>query len=187
MLLLTTVVLACIATDKLIANCPDGYVGPNCDLFYPYCSVYHERWIGDGVCDGGPYDTEECGYDGGNCPCVDGSFGPNCDLYYPFCYAPTPEWIGDGLCDGGPWDTEDCGWDGGDCPCYYDYGYFGPNCDLYYPNCDVPYPNWISDGICDDHGPWNTEECGWDGGDCIPYSDCDMYDNGECVGTVEQP
>ena len=35
-----------------------------------------------------------------------------------------------------------------------------------YPNCNVDVPSWIGDGICDS-GAYDTEECGWDGGDCL--------------------
>ena len=34
---------------------------------YPNCVVEYPYWIGDGVCDGRTYATEECGYDGGDC------------------------------------------------------------------------------------------------------------------------
>ena len=50
-----------------------------------------------------------------------------------------------------------------------DDGYFGPNCNLYYPNCSVPYPELIGDGVCDGYA-LQHEECGWDGGDCLPVT-----------------
>jgi len=34
------------------------------------------------------------------------------------------------------------------------------------PSCCVPNPNFIGDGACDPDAPYNTEECGYDGGDC---------------------
>ncbi|GMH84780.1 hypothetical protein TL16_g10024 [Triparma laevis f. inornata] len=34
-----------------------------------------------------------------------------------------------------------------------------------YPDCHVDNPSWVGDGHCD-HCEYNTEECGWDGGDC---------------------
>merc|ERR1712071_389892 len=37
-----------------------------------------------------------------------------------------------------------------------------------FPNCSVPLSCWIGDNYCDDYSPYNTEECGFDGGDCIP-------------------
>jgi hypothetical protein len=38
----------------------------------------------------------------------------------------------------------------------------------------VEYPNLIGDGNCDNVAPYNTAECGWDGGDCLhpDYPDC---------------
>lgn len=40
--------------------------------------------------------------------------------------------------------------------------------------CNAPRMNWIGDGWCDDNVPgYNTEECGWDGGDCCPYT-CEL-------------
>jgi len=37
-----------------------------------------------------------------------------------------------------------------------------------YPNCNVEFKHWIGNGICnyDPEGGYNTEECGYDGGDC---------------------
>ena len=34
---------------------------------YPDCIVEYDWWIGDGVCDGEEYATEECGWDAGDC------------------------------------------------------------------------------------------------------------------------
>ncbi|KAL7499060.1 hypothetical protein ACHAWT_008020 [Skeletonema menzelii] len=34
------------------------------------------------------------------------------------------------------------------------------------PSCCVPNPNFIGDGACDPDAPYNTEVCGYDGGDC---------------------
>jgi hypothetical protein len=42
----------------------------SCESFkstYPSCTVTRPSWIGDGVCDGAEYNSEECGYDGGDC------------------------------------------------------------------------------------------------------------------------
>merc|ERR1712038_803833 len=36
-----------------------------------------------------------------------------------------------------------------------------------YPHCDAGSPKLIGNGICDDFVPYNTEECGFDGGDCL--------------------
>jgi hypothetical protein len=167
--------------------CDDEYFGFYCDLHYPNCLVPVPEFIGDGMCDGYDYNTTECGWDGGDCiPCNDDYFGRNCTLHYSNCSVPYPELIGDGTCEGEPYNTTECGWDGGDC-ILCDDGYFGINCNLHYPNCSVPYrPEWIEglclmelyavpcysrytdligDGWCDGI-PFNTGECGWEGGDC---------------------
>ena len=156
-----------------------GYFGEFCDLFYPNCSVPIPSYIGDLECDGLPYNTEECGWDGGDCHhCNATYFGPSCDLYYPNCSVPIPSYIGNGACNGKPYDTLECGWDGGDCiSC--DVGYVGPNCSHYYPNCSVSFPKFIGNGIC--NRKYNTTECGWDGADCLPCDDgyfgpgCKLY------------
>lgn len=44
--------------------------GGDCNSFleeYPNCDVPNPSWINNGVCDGLPYFTEECGLDGGDC------------------------------------------------------------------------------------------------------------------------
>ena len=82
--------------------------------------------------------------------------------------------------------------------------------DKEYPNCVVERPSNVGDGYCDDYSNYNTEECGWDGGDCnifnsltdcvVEYADeigdgyCDLgdreydymtpecnYDGGDCL------
>ena len=41
-----------------------------------------------------------------------------------------------------------------------------------YPDCIIDTPEWVGDGFCDAVSPYNTPECGYDGGDC-------------CVGTCQ--
>jgi len=116
--------------------------------------VDYPEQIGDGLCNGGEFNTEECGFDGGNCDAF--------NFEYPNCFVDYPERIGDGGCDdyygelGLGVNTEECGFDGGDCP--------HPD----YPDCFVQNPYYIGDGLCDDYnfGGYNTEDCGFDGGDC---------------------
>ena len=57
---------------------------------YPDCNVSIASAIGNGYCDGGRYNTEKCGWDGGDC-LVEG---------YPDCHVDIPSWIGNGYCHG---------------------------------------------------------------------------------------
>jgi len=123
------------------------------------CNVPDPFRIGNGICDSRPpYFTAECKWDGGDCS-PEG---------YPECIVPYPEGIGDGFCfDWPPYNTSICGFDGGDCnipPCIdtrtNGIGLCTPNW------CNVPNPEMIGNEHCDIDAPYNTEECGWDGGDC---------------------
>jgi|AntRauTorckE5430_2_1112549.scaffolds.fasta_scaffold33284_1 hypothetical protein len=119
-------------------------------LCIPNCHVNLPKLIGDGDCNnGGDYNTEECGFDGGDCV--------EFNTLYPGCVAP-PDWIDDGYCDG-DYNTEECKFDGGDCVEF----------NTLYPNCTVNNPGWIEDGDCDG-GVYNTAECGFDGGDCDDFN-----------------
>lgn len=40
-----------------------------------------------------------------------------------------------------------------------------------YPECLVQSINAIGNGKCDNFGLYNTEKCGWDGGDCISFNE----------------
>jgi len=84
----------------------------------------------------------------------------------------TPQWFGDNYCDDEN-NTPECGFDGGDCCDNEMEGYtnYCNACEcLEYPepteepgtNCAAPH--WFGDAFCDDEN--NTEECGFDGGDC---------------------
>jgi len=97
----------------------------------------------DGSCDS-QLNTEECGYDGGEC----------CEASLS-----NPGLAADGSCD---WqlNTEDCGYDSGDCNAKNE------ELSIAYPDCtEVQYSAWFADGVCDLQ--LNTEECGYDGGDCL--------------------
>merc|ERR1712071_410246 len=63
--------------------------------------------IGNGECWGGPYNTPECEFDGGDCM----QFNED----YPDCHVDDPWLIGTGYCSGGAYNTPECGFDGGDC------------------------------------------------------------------------
>jgi trypsin len=90
------------------------------------CGVARPSYLGDGYCDGGAYNTPECGFDGGDCcpaTCTPGDYacganGYECldDEAVGVCTAPKPAWVGDGYCDRDPaYNNEACAWDGGDC------------------------------------------------------------------------
>ena len=112
---------------------------------------------GNGRCDGGDFNTIECGWDGGDCKDFNANY-TNCNVTNPF-------WLGDKLCDPGEYNTEGCGWDGGDCLISE------------YPTCTGIVPGYIGNGICNG-GVYMTDACGNDGGDCIAfnleYPDCSI-------------
>ncbi|KAL7442108.1 hypothetical protein ACHAXH_006644 [Discostella pseudostelligera] len=121
------------------------------------------------------------------------------------CCVPEPTFLGDGACDAHfPYNTAECGYDLGDCckeSCDTDaqfgckakegdaYGPFGFYCiDPRYStideSCTAENREWIGDGGCD--AEFNTEACGWDGGDCCMET-CDTeFAYYEC-GREEQP
>ncbi len=51
------------------------------------------------------------------------------------------------------------------------------------PNCCLEEPNYLGDGACDPSGPYNTEECAFDLGDCC-YETCNKDSPYGCL-TVE--
>jgi len=57
------------------------------------CTVTIPQWIGDGQCDGGDYNTIECGFDGGDCNNFNMNF-PACDAEFPFL-------LSNGKCESG--------------------------------------------------------------------------------------
>lgn len=77
----------CETTDNTVENCvssqadqnqqPEPQPQPEIEVT---CDVTNDSYIGDGYCDGAQdgYNTEACGYDGGDCcetTCVDGEYG----------------------------------------------------------------------------------------------------------------
>jgi len=127
---------------------------------YPNCDVPNPQLLGNGICSAGPYNTQECGFDGGDCDTFNSEY-PNCDVL-------NPELVGNDDCDDGKYNTEECGFDGGDCR---------------YPNCNVVVIAYLGyslgDSICNSLA--NTEECGFDDGDCIEfnreYPNCAMFEH----------
>ena len=66
--------------------------------------VYSEDYL--------PYNSEKCGYDGGDCPTPQAAN----NNVYSNCFVSYPEKLGDGECyDKAPYDTYECGFDHGDC------------------------------------------------------------------------
>ena len=142
-----------------------GFEGGDC----VECKVEDHTLLGNGICDGGAYNTEACGFDLGDCnQCNEKVGSQNIGL------------VGNGICNGGQFFTEACNDDGGDCAkcdvddpslvgngvCNVgdymsdDCGRDGGDCDL----CIGANFTEIGDGIC--HGKYNTKECSYDGGDC---------------------
>ena len=82
------------------------------ELFYIDCLVNDPEKIGNGVCDAfEPYYTEQCGYDGDDCPL------PSLAEGYDNYNVGDPSAIYSGLCsDALPYNSEECNYDGGDCP-----------------------------------------------------------------------
>ncbi len=117
---------------------------------YPDCYVLNPQVVSDGHCENFiPYNTIECGEDGGDCADFNKKF-PGCD-------APITDLVGDGICQYiYPYNTEKCNYDGGDCEEFRSL----------YPTCFVMETRWIGNGYCQDFPPYNTEACGYDGGDC---------------------
>jgi hypothetical protein len=113
------------------------------ELKYPNCAIHEDSLfrIKNGVCDGGIYNTFQCGYDGGDCTDFNQAF--------PTCETLTPIKIGDGNCDL-EFNIPQCGYDGGDC-CTLDK--FDP---------------LHGDGKCH-AGHYNSRECYLDNGDCLVF------------------
>jgi len=135
--------------------------------------------------------------------CPEGTSSPQ---GLPGCCLPDPNFLGDGACDAySPYNTAECNYDMGDCckeSCDPNslygcaskegdaYGPFGFYCiDPQYARIDedrclAENREWIGDGGCDPD--YNTEACGWDGGDCCKETCDDEYGYYKC-GRDAQP
>eukprot|EP00559_Dactyliosolen_fragilissimus_P000969 CAMPEP_0184858600 /NCGR_PEP_ID=MMETSP0580-20130426/3682_1 /TAXON_ID=1118495 /ORGANISM="Dactyliosolen fragilissimus" /LENGTH=503 /DNA_ID=CAMNT_0027354831 /DNA_START=21 /DNA_END=1528 /DNA_ORIENTATION=+ len=157
---------------------------------YPSCQIerlqdagkdYQVRFIGNGKCNGGPYNTIECGFDGGDCT--------EYRLAYPNCNVLKLYEVGDGKCQEEN-NSEECGYDGGDCcpesvvndskygdgicdanvlynsrACEYDNQDCSDHNEIFSQLCYVDDVNKLGDGTCDG-GSYASSACKNDGGDC---------------------
>ncbi len=167
---------------------------------YPKCNFtgafeLAREQFGDGVCYGGPLNTLDCDFEGGDCVLFNLAYplckgrddlifvqdkvdNGICDLLFtipecdydggdccPYDILNDPK-FGDGQCDGGRISTMQCGYDNGDCNTY----------NRIHPEC--PYTQLeelekveilgdivLGDGVCDS-GIYNTKSCGYENGDC---------------------
>eukprot|EP00752_Nemacystus_decipiens_P015183 g13520.t4 len=151
-------------------------VGAPC-VITAVCDVNNPHWIGDGECDHDEYNTEACGWDGGDCcfcSCEDALYECR-DSDFTECQDPDAQTCGvcdESVCEGTdlPFlnnDGDPC--DGATCTA-------AECCGAEFV-CNVSNPGYIGDGECD-HGGYNTEACGWDGGDCC-FCSCGDAQN-EC-------
>lgn len=132
------------------------------------------RKVGDGYCQnievdeisGIKYNSEECGWDGGDCT--------EFNEMYPGCEVEDVRDVGNGKCNvigeeqkkrleeegvlkANTYNVMECGWDGGDCTEFNEM----------YPGCKADHlcVECLGDGECHEHQ--NTPECKNDGGDCL--------------------
>jgi len=139
--------------------CPEGLMPweGNSD-----CCVPNSAFVGDGACDPeAPYNTAECGYDGGDC-CHE-----TCNEDSPFSCKTKEGSV------------------------YQDYGPFGFYCvdpaqgDFVIDSisCDVDEKHRIADGKC--NPSLNTPECNFDGGDCCEDSCSDSFGFYPCGSGIQ--
>ncbi len=95
--------------------------------------------------------TEECGYDGGDC--ID--FNERYVDCVPGTHPSKLHDLGKDRCKS-KFNTKECGYDDGKCNTFNER----------YPKCKGD-PFLVGDGLCHPDGEENTELCGWDGKDCL--------------------
>eukprot|EP00922_Rhytidocystis_sp_ex-Travisia-forbesii_P010051 GHVS01014739.1.p1 GENE.GHVS01014739.1~~GHVS01014739.1.p1 ORF type:complete len:560 (+),score=132.56 GHVS01014739.1:311-1990(+) len=156
---------------------------------YPNCPLACETgWTGDLWCDK-ECNTEECGFDDGDCK----------DWCRSEC---PPSWLADGNCDLDCY-TEECKWDQGDCKELEEKGYkelpLSSSAEFDYSGCQCD-SKLLDNGVCDPE--CNTYECNRDKLNCsekcndscitlwqadgVCDQECDTpgcsYDKGDCDG-----
>lgn len=131
---------------------------PNCEITVKYLS-----FVNNSRCDGGEYNTEICGRDGGDCE--------DFNNQYPDCLNVSLDELGDAICQH---NTVGCNYDDGDCDDF----------NKQYPDCKVEKGYLIGDGYCNPE--YNTAECVFDGGDCVNITDYGNVTFGGKFMTVDQ-
>uniref|UniRef100_A0A7S3VDR2 LNR domain-containing protein n=1 Tax=Chaetoceros debilis TaxID=122233 RepID=A0A7S3VDR2_9STRA len=115
---------------------------PKCEGNFQLAKIH----FGDEICYGGPLNTLECDFEGGDCV--------QFNQAYPLCrdngIINVEDRIGDGKCDE-DLSTPECNFDGGDC-CPY----------------SITRHSSFGDGQCNG-GPMSTKKCGHDNGDCREF------------------
>ena len=188
--------------EETVYSCGDG--GYDCKD-NTTCVVDFYSWLGDGYCDTGAENTRLCMWDGGDCcvdsceisdtydcssasasSCMDPDFAVVTTMgTTSMCGVSYPSYLGDGHCDNtNEYNTMMCGWDLGDCcedscvsSASYTCGNYTFACrDPAYSTCSVAGSDYLNDGYCDSVGDYNTDVCGWDGGDCCASTCTDSVD-----------
>ena len=150
-----------------MANATQSTMYQSADLIGGDCyPVADSDQLGDGVCDGFIFNTQICGFDGGDCL--------DFNIQHPKCcgtenytilelfneYHRHPYFgLGDGKCDGiSMYSGPECGYDGGDCELCY---------TIFEKQFEKEsFGDTFGDGKCDGSSALNIDICGFDGGDC---------------------
>ena len=157
--------------DSLFNNENCGFDGGDCSLIhaqYPSCTsdekIYNYNFLGNSKCNLENNDFK-CSYDGGDCREFNRRF-PKFMAQNKTClnkYLPDANKLGDGKCNLGVYNSAECEYDIGDCEAFnnaprtHDF-------EKKYPKCIVEDANKLGDRRC--NLDLNTEDCGYDLGDC---------------------
>ena len=124
--------------------------------------------LGNGICNGGLYNTKDCDFDNGDCE----EFNVN----FPGCAALEPSKVKNGKCDNAidGHNTELCKFDGGDCDNYNAFKNDKKN-----KKCTIEGDfDLLFNGRCDD-SVFNIKDCGDENGECKEFNKL----KGKCVTT----